>query len=56
MAESATGIGLMIGPIIGGFIYNSLGYFATFFIFGIILFVNLIIAYLFCPDYLNKSI
>jgi len=46
----------MVGPIIGGLFYNSLGYFATFSIFGLILVVNLMIAYLFCPDYLNISV
>ncbi|CDW78446.1 major facilitator superfamily protein [Stylonychia lemnae] len=56
MAESASGFGLMVGPIVGGLLYNSFGYFSTFFIFGIILAANLMIAYLFCPDYLNKSI
>jgi len=46
----------MIGPVIGALLYNSLGYFATFLILGIILFINLMITYFFCPDYFDKSI
>jgi len=55
MAEAVTGIGLMVGPVIGGVLYNAFGYFATFFIFGIILIINLIVAWLITPDSLNKS-
>lgn len=56
MAEAISGVGLMVGPVIGGFLYSAFGYFATFFIFGMVLLLNFIIALLITPDSLNKSI
>lgn len=55
MAEAVAGVGLMVGPVVGGFFYSAFGYFATFFIFGIILVLNFAIALLITPDTMNKS-
>eukprot|EP00347_Sterkiella_histriomuscorum_P003211 403365165 len=56
MAEAIAGVGLMVGPVIGGFFYSAFGYFSTFFIFGIMLTLNFFIALLITPDTLNKSL
>ncbi len=44
MAEAVTGIGLMLGPVFGAFLYSYFGYFFTFFAFGIVLLLNLAIS------------
>ena len=55
MAEAISGVGLMIGPVIGGFFYSYFGYFATFVLFGLMLTLNFIISFLITPDTLNKN-
>ena len=55
MSEAASGIGLMTGPILGGFLYNSFGYFTSFSIFGLILTINLIVTIFITPGYLNDN-
>lgn len=55
MAEAVSGIGLMVGPVVGGLFYSFFGYFATFFVFGMLLTLNLVISKLITPDVLNKS-
>lgn len=54
MSEAVAGIGLMVGPVIGGFLYQYFGYFTTFFLFAVLIFINFLIALLITPDTLNK--
>ena len=35
LMEATVGAGMMLGPILGSFIYNAVGFFKTFAIFGI---------------------
>lgn len=35
--EGCLGAGMMMGPIIGSFVYNAVGFSDTFFIFGIVM-------------------
>ena len=51
-----TGLGLMIGPVIGGFLYVTVGYFWSFAVFGGILCVSLAITMFITPNILNASI
>lgn len=53
--ESAAGLGLMVGPIIGGLINEQLGYFWTFLFFGAFLFLIAIINLILMPASLNQS-
>jgi MFS family permease len=55
MAEAIAGVGLMFGPVIGAFLYSAFGYFLTFFAFGLILSVNLVVTYFITPEFLNKT-
>ena len=55
-AEAVTGIGLMLGPVMGGPLYNSLGYFYSFCCFGGILLMSLLVATLITPGALNDSV
>jgi MFS family permease len=55
MAEAIAGVGLMIGPVIGAFLYSAFGYFFTFFVFGLMLFLNLLVTYWVTPDFLNQN-
>ena len=54
-AEAVTGVGLMLGPVIGGPLYDLLGYFYSFACFGLMLLVSLIIASVITPSALNQS-
>lgn len=45
----------MVGPVIGGFLYNAFDYFFTFFIFSMILVLNLVITVMITPDSLNND-
>jgi MFS family permease len=49
-AEAVTGIGLMLGPVMGGPLYEGLGYFYSFACFGGILLFSLTIALLITPN------
>lgn len=54
-AEAVTGIGLMLGPVIGGPLYLALGYFESFCVFAGILLVSLILLIVITPNALNDS-
>ena len=55
MGEAATGIGLMVGPVIGGLINTFFGYVATFLFFALILLLAGILCFFFLPKSLNDS-
>lgn len=55
-AEAATGIGLMIGPVLGGFLFVVLGYFGSFVAFAIILLIAMIATSIITPGALNDSV
>lgn len=55
-AEAVTGIGLMLGPVMGGPLYDNLGYFTSFAVFGGILTCSMIVALVITPSALNESI
>jgi MFS family permease len=44
MAEAASGMGLMIGPVFGGILYKAAGYFWCFFCFSCVILISSIIA------------
>jgi predicted MFS family arabinose efflux permease len=52
-AEAVTGIGLMLGPVIGGPLYDLLGYFFSFACFGAMLLVSMAVALIITPAALN---
>lgn len=54
-AEAVTGVGLMLGPVIGGPLYSLLGYFASFAVFGGILAISMTVALFITPGELNNS-
>jgi DHA1 family solute carrier family 18 vesicular amine transporter 1/2 len=54
-AEASAGIGLMLGPVIGSFMYNFLEYMGTFFAFTIILLLNCILVSFTLPSSLNDA-
>jgi hypothetical protein len=54
MAEAAAGLGLMMGPVIGSFIYASLQYMYTFFVFSGIMLLNCILVSIILPNSLNQ--
>jgi len=54
-AEAATGIGLMIGPVIGGPIYDGVGYFWSFVVFAGMLFISMLVVFLITPGSLNTT-
>jgi MFS family permease len=53
--ESAVGIGLMIGPVLGSLIYGFVGYAPTFYIFGSVIGLGLIIVFFLLPPRLNHT-
>lgn len=54
--EMSLGVGDMIGPAIGGIMYDSAGYVGTFLIFGLMVFVGLVFCFIMIPSTLNKTI
>jgi MFS family permease len=54
-AEAVTGVGLMLGPVMGGPLYDSFGYFWSFFAFASILGVSMVISMAITPGALNNS-
>ena len=48
--EATVGAGMMLGPILGSFIYNAVGFFKTFAIFGIAMTPISIIVLFALPD------
>lgn len=54
-AEAFTGIGLMLGPVIGGFFYSFFGYFGSFACFSGVIFFSMIVSLLITPSALNGN-
>lgn len=54
--EAACGVGLVLGPTIGSAIFSFAKYQWTFYIFGIIIFSNVIWVAKAMPNKLNKSV
>jgi len=54
-AEAFTGIGLMLGPVIGGPFYSLLGYFGCFACFSGVIFFSMIVSLIITPSALNKN-
>ena len=54
-AETASGVGLMLGPIIGGTLNTLLNYLSAYLIFTAMLTINGIITFIFMPNSLNES-
>lgn len=52
--ESAMGIGLMIGPVLGEIVYKQLGYEYTFLTFAGILVAGGVLAFVLLPQQLNQ--
>jgi predicted MFS family arabinose efflux permease len=55
MCEAASGLGLMLGPVMGSLIYSRLGFMNTFLIFSFILTINCLIILVTLPQSLNKN-
>ena len=55
LGEAAAGIGLMVGPVLGGILNTVLGYRDCFFVFSGILGLNIIISFLVLPNSLNHT-
>lgn len=55
LAEASGGIGLMVGPIMGGFLYFAFGYFVTFMIFCGMVLIGLLTTIFLTPNYLNEN-
>lgn len=53
--ESAIGMGLMIGPVLGQLLYNVLGFEYTFYCISGILCIPFILIIFFVPNKLNRS-
>jgi len=54
-AETAVGVGLVSGPILGVTMYNSLGYFICYMILSVLLVVSVIIMQLLVPAILYET-
>lgn len=54
-AEAVTGIGLMLGPVLGGPLYSAFGYFESFAIFAGLLVVSMLVVFIITPGALNQS-
>ena len=55
MGEAAAGVGLMVGPVLGGFLNTYLGYRDCFFVFSGIIAVNIFISFFVLPNSLNDT-
>lgn len=56
MSEASAGLGLMLGPVLGSFIYTFTNdYMNTFLAFGVILFLNFILIFFALPNSLNHK-
>ena len=53
--EAAVGVGLMIGPVLGAFVYGYCEYANTFYVFGTIIGVGLIAVFFLLPARLNVT-
>lgn len=54
-AEAVTGIGLMLGPVLGGPLYSAFGYFESFAIFAALLLLSMLVVFIITPGALNQS-
>jgi MFS family permease len=54
-AEAFTGIGLMLGPVIGGPFFTYFGYFGCFASFSGVIFFSMIVSLIITPSALNKN-
>jgi predicted MFS family arabinose efflux permease len=52
--EMSLGVGDMIGPAIGGIVYDSFGYINTFFVFSSMILFGLVFSYFIIPNSLNN--
>ena len=50
-----SGLGAIIGPVLGSFVYAFGGYSFTFYFFAGVLFINLILTICLVPSILNKN-
>lgn len=55
LIETAVGVGLILGPVIGSSIYAFAGFSWTFFIIGLVFLVLTPILYVLIPDSINKN-
>lgn len=53
--EAAGGLGLMIGPPLGSFLYSMFKYAWTFYSLAVFIFINTLLCLFFIPDKLNKQ-
>lgn len=53
--ESAVGVGLMIGPVLGSLVYGWVGYECTFYVFGSVIFAGLCTVFMLLPRRLNHA-
>ena len=51
--ESAVGVGLMIGPVLGSLVYGFCGYEKTFYVFGTVIGLGLVAVFILLPSRLN---
>lgn len=49
-ALTSTGVGVLLGPVIGSALFKAIGYRYTFMVFGLYLFVNIIHLIIFIPS------
>jgi MFS family permease len=54
-AETAVGVGLVSGPILGVTMYNSMGYFTCYLILSVLLIVSVVLMQLLLPGVLNET-
>lgn len=52
----ALGVGDMVGPAIGGLVYEAFGFEGTFGVFGVMIMVGVLLAVICIPDSLNVKI
>jgi len=53
--EMATGMGDMIGPALGGFVFQASGFVGTFLAFSLVVFVGVVVSYVKIPTRLNEK-
>ena len=51
--ESAVGVGLMIGPVLGSAVFGLCGYAKTFYVFGTVIALGLVCVFFLLPSRLN---
>ena len=51
--ESAIGFGLLIGPVIGSFVYGQFGFSGTFYFFSLLMAMMFMFSLAFLPSRLN---